>query len=105
MGFKGVVVSPEVKELNMLQEIVKHSPLPLGVFIKGLWPYTISRTKHQNIPLKKYIYSPRKEPMWLDKFYRNYYLFPKKEISLIPKLDQLKQLGFKLFLEFSINML
>ena len=105
MGFKGAVLSPELKDINLLADIVKASPIPLGVFVKGLWPYTISRTKHEEIPLKTYIYSPKNEPMWMDRLYRNYYLFPKKEINLMSKIKSLKNAGFKLFLEFSGNPL
>ncbi|GAB6160908.1 peptidase U32 family protein [Desulfothermus naphthae] len=103
MGFKGAVLSPELKDINLLADIVKASPIPLGVFVKGLWPYTISRTKHEEIPLKAIIYSPRNEPMWMDRLYKNYYLFPKKEINLTSKMEQLKSAGFKLFLEFAVE--
>ncbi len=105
MGFKGAVLSPELKDVNLLAEIAKSSPIPLGVFVKGLWPYTISRTKHEEIPLKTFIYSPRNEPMWMDRMYRNYYLFPKKEINLSSKIELLKKAGFKLFLEFAPSSL
>jgi putative protease len=99
MGFKGVVVSIELSKQEYI-ELATNSPLPLGVFIKGIWPYTTSRTKHPELHLDTLYLSPKKEGLWVKEIGANYYVFPDRLIDLTHKRRELKKAGYKLFLEF-----
>lgn len=102
-GVKGVVISPELKREDYL-EISQNSPLPLGILVYGLWPYTISRTKHPSVPVFKPIISPKKEKLWIADMGKNFYVYPNWVIDLRKEIPILKKAGFVMFLELHIPL-
>ncbi len=101
LGVKGAVVSPELKKEDYL-ELVKNSPIPLGILVYGLWPYTISRTKHPLVPLNTPIISPKKECFFVSEIGKNYYVYPNWLVDLRNEIPLLKKAGFVMFLEIDI---
>ncbi len=103
MGFMGVILSPELGKKDYM-ELARTSPLPLGIFIRGIWPYTISRTIHPKLDTHTKLLSPKKEGLWIKKLGFNYYLFPDWLVDLRGETGVLKKAGFDLFLELIISV-
>ncbi|RQD66636.1 peptidase U32 family protein [Desulfonatronovibrio magnus] len=97
MGFKGIVLSPELAESDMTR-LMTSSPLPTGVIIQGLWPVCISRTFAQEARPVAFFESPKKETFWTAQHDENYYTFPNWEINLRQHDTTLRKSGCCLFL-------
>ncbi len=103
MGIQGVIISPEMSKKEILS-LPLSSPLPLGIVIKGIWPFCISRTKSEYIQEHTLFFSPKGEGLWLKKLGQNYFVFPNWILDLSHKIFELKKAGFSLFVNLDIPM-
>jgi len=97
VGFAGAIVSPELERDSFLA-LPEHSPLPLGIVLKGLWPLCISRTFSDDLKTREPFTSPKQETAWAITHDKNYYLFPNWEINLSEYKNILSQAGYSLFI-------
>jgi putative protease len=98
--FKGVIVSPELSRKDYFL-LPKHSPVPLGIVISGSWPLCISRIISENLNTEKAFISPKKEAAWVIKNGPNYWIYPNWIIDIRAKKDQLKRMGYRLFVNLA----
>ncbi len=101
LGFKGVILSPELCKEEVVS-IARSSPLEVGMVIKGMWPFCVSRTKREDLEEEKLILSPKGEGMWIKRYGENFFIFPNWEIDLSSKIPLLKRAGVSLFVEILI---
>ena len=97
MGFSGAIVSPELEGRDILS-LPKNSPLPLGIVISGFWPLCVSRTLNQELQPGQVLKSPKGEHLFIRKKGANTHLYPNWELDLSPKLQDLDQAGYRLFI-------
>lgn len=95
MGFSGAFVSPELNQEDVLS-LPQKNPLPLGIVIKGYWPFCISRILSPELKLGSFLESPKKELLWIDKQDQNIFLYPNWELDLSSKKSELEQAGYYL---------
>jgi putative protease len=98
--FKGVIVSPELSRKDYVSLPI-HSPLPLGIVISGSWPLSISRIISANLKTEKAFISPKKEAAWVKKNGPDYWVYPNWIIDIRAKKDQLKRMGYRLFVHLA----
>jgi putative protease len=96
MGFKGVIVSPELGRDDYFL-LPKQSPLPLGIVISGNWPLCVSRTFSENLKTDKPFTSPKGEKTWASKFGSDYWIYPNWILDIRSKQDKLEKAGYCLF--------
>jgi putative protease len=96
MGFKGVIVSPELGRKDYLM-LPKYSPLPLGVVISGNWPLCVSRIISEKLDAQKPLISPKGEASWIKKFESDYWVYPNWKLDISTKKKQLEKAGYRLF--------
>ncbi len=97
MGFSGVIVSPELGKSDYTKLPAK-SPLPIGIVVGGNWPLCISRNISEAIDTEKPFVSPKGEQAWIRKYGANYWIYPNWPINLTPVQEQLKKIGYRLFI-------
>lgn len=97
MGFAGAVVSPELSGEDMLG-LVKQSPLPLGVVIKGAWPLGVSRVLSPEIKTCVPLSSPKQEVCWAVRYDQNYYIYANWSVDLYKRREELSRAGYSLFI-------
>jgi putative protease len=97
MGFSSAFVSPELSKADFLA-LPAHSPLPLGIVTKGLWPLGISRIIAEETELMSPIYSQKKEICWVRKYNQNYWVYPGWELDLGVVTKKLESAGYSMFL-------
>lgn len=98
--FKGVIVSPELSRKDYFSLPI-HSPLPLGIVISGSWPLSISRIISANLKTERAFISPKKEAAWVKKNGPDYWVYPNWIIDIRSKKDQLKRMGYRLFVDLA----
>jgi putative protease len=96
MGFKGVIVSPELGRDDYFL-LSKQSPLPLGIVISGNWPLCVSRTFSENLETDRPFTSPKGEIAWASKFGSDYWIYPNWIFDIRSKQDKLEKAGYCLF--------
>ena len=96
LGFKGVIVSPELgrKDYFMLP---KHSPLPLGIVISGNWPLCVSRIISEKMDIQNPLISPKGEESWVKKIESDYWVYPNWKLDIRAKQNELEKAGYRLF--------
>jgi putative protease len=99
-GFKGVIVSPELGKKDLLS-MPKNSKIPLGIIIKGYFPYTISAVKSDELKSDELFFSPKKEGGFIKKIDSLYWIYPSWEIDLREYKNELKKAGFSMFAEIN----
>jgi U32 family peptidase len=103
MGLSGVIVSPELSGTDMLG-LPSHSPLPLGVVLKGLWPLCISRTVSPDLKANTAFASPKGETAWVRKMGSTWWVYPDWPLDLGPKREELASAGYRLFVNMDETM-
>ena len=93
MGFKGVIVSPELGQDDYFL-LPKQSPLPLGIVISGNWPLCISRIISEGLKTKRTFTSPKGEKAWASKFGSDYWIYPNWILDIRSKQDKLRKAGY-----------
>ncbi|MFP4533177.1 MAG: peptidase U32 family protein [Desulfobacterales bacterium] len=96
MGFSGVIVSPELGKTDYTKLPAK-SPLPLGLVVSGNWPLCISRSVSDAVAMENPFVSPKGEHAWIRKYDNNYWVYPNWPMDLTPVRDQLKKIGYRVF--------
>jgi len=99
MGFSSAIMSPELPAEDIM-ELAKRSPIPLGMVIKGLWPFGISRILASEVKEETPIKSPMNEVAWVKKYGQNYWIFPGWELDLSPEMRKLERAGIRMFVHF-----
>jgi putative protease len=97
MGFKKAVVSPELSGKDMLG-LVRQSPLPLGVVVKGYWPMGISRFPVEGIKAADPFTSPKNEVFWTKKYGENNWIYPGWPLDIKEHSEELQKAGYELFI-------
>ena len=97
MGFSGAIVSPELGKTDYTRLPAK-SPLPLGIVASGYWPLCISRNISDAIDTEKPFVSPKGEQSWIRRYGSNYWVYPNWPIDLTAVQDQLKKIGYRVFI-------
>ncbi len=103
MGFCGVIISPELSKKEILG-IPLQSPLPVGIVVKGVWPFCISRTKLEKVEENTLLVSPKGEGLWLKKIGQNYFLFPNWTLDISHRISTLKKAGFSFFIYLDVSI-
>ncbi|MBA3036148.1 MAG: U32 family peptidase [Desulfobacterium sp.] len=96
LGFSGAIASPELGRDDYLN-LIKNSPLPLGIVISGNWPLSISRTLSSQIQTDYPFISPKGEHAWATKYGSNFWIYPNWSIDLTDKKDELIKAGYSMF--------
>ncbi len=96
IGFKGVIVSPELGGQDFLR-LPGQSSILLGIIIWGNWPLCISRTLTDSLEVGKIFESPKKEKAWVQSYGSQYWIFPDWHLDLRNKKDELIKAGYCLF--------
>jgi putative protease len=97
LGFKGVIVSPELG-VSEIMNFPKLSPLPLGIVISGNWPLCIARTLTEQMETNTPFISPKGEQAWVTKYESNYWTYPNWMIDLKGQKRKLEKTGYSLFI-------
>jgi len=100
MGFSGVIVSPELGKTDYTKLPAK-SPLPLGIVLSGNWPLCISRSISDAIAPEKPFVSPKGEHAWIRRHGSNYWVYPNWPVDLTGVRDQLKKIGYRVFVHIN----
>jgi putative protease len=100
LGFKGVIVSPELNKEEYLY-LPKCSSLPLGIVISGNWPICLSRITPENLKLNTLFASPKNEDAWAVKHGSCIWIYPNWGIDILSEKEKLKKAGYKFF----VNMI
>lgn len=96
MGFKGVIISPELSK-NDYQQLPEQSCLPLGIVIHGNWPLCISRILSDQLSTESDFASPKNEKAWVKKYGNNYWVYPNWKLDLTKEQQFLREAGYQLF--------
>lgn len=96
IGFKGVIVSPELGKADCLSLPAK-SPLPLGIVISGNWPLCLSRVLSTDLTPELPFSSPRGEQAFARRHGSNFWVFPNWRVDLSAKRELLEKAGYRLF--------
>ena len=96
LGFHGAYVSLELPREDLLA-LPGLSPLPLGVVLKGVWPFGITRYFSPATHTEETILSPKGEALWTRKYGQNLWIFPNWELDLIPYERDLFGAGYSVF--------
>jgi putative protease len=96
MGFKGVIVSPELGQKDYLL-LPEQSPLPLGMVLYGNWPLCVSRVLSDRLETETLFTSPKREAAWATKNESDYWVYPNWKLDLRPHRNILEKGGYRLF--------
>ncbi len=96
MGFKGVIISPELSK-NDYQLLPEQSCLPLGIVIHGNWPLCISRILSDQLSTGCDFASPKNENAWVKKYGNNYWIYPNWKLDLTKERQFLREAGYQQF--------
>jgi len=100
MGFKGVIISPELDK-HAIRRLGAKSVLPLGIVLSGNWPLGISRMAPADFaPLTRFT-TPRGEGAWFAGYDGLFWLFPDWKLDLTAKRGALEKAGFELFVHLN----
>jgi putative protease len=96
MGFSAAFVSPELPKEDLLA-LPRLSPLPLGIVIKGFWPFGISRVLAHEVSTWENLSSPKGEVLWVARNGQNYWIYPAWELDLTEHKEALREAGYTTF--------
>ena len=96
MGGQGVIVSPEMGHTD-LQALADKSVLPLGIVVTGFWPFCVSRVLADDLKSGQPFVSPKEEQGWAVRHGALYWIYPNWPLDLRSEQEQLKRIGFRLF--------
>lgn len=96
LGFTGAFASPELPKED-LTALPKHSPLPLGIVMGGMWPLCLSRTKAPEVKTEEALRSPKGEALWVRGYGPTWWIFPGWPLDLSPAADELAKAGYSIF--------
>ncbi len=97
LGFSGAIASPELGSDDYLN-LIKNSPLPLGIVISGNWPLSISRILSGQVQTDYPFISPKGEYAWATKYSSNFWIYPNWIIDLTDKKEELQKAGYSMLI-------
>ncbi len=97
LGFSSAIISPELPAEDVMA-LAKKPIIPLGMVIKGLWPFGISRILAEEVKEETPIKSPMHEVAWVKKHGQNYWIYPGWELDLSGELKHLERAGISTFI-------
>jgi putative protease len=100
VGFRGVIVSPELGKADY-ELLACNASLPLGIVLSGYWPLCVSRVIDGNISLAEPFKSPKGETAWVQFHGGNYWVFANWPLDISSKRTWLEKLGFTLFIHLN----
>ena len=97
LGCSSAIISPELpaEEVAVLSQ---NSPLPLGIVVKGMWPFGIARFLSEAVRFDQPIKSPMHETMFVRQYGQNNWIYPAWELDLSNESKTLERLGFKFYI-------
>ncbi|MGE4551519.1 MAG: U32 family peptidase [Desulfovibrionaceae bacterium] len=96
LGFHGAFVAPELPGEDLLA-LPKQSPLPLGVVLRGAWPFGISRILAETLPARTALYSPKNEGLYVRRWGQNHWIYPAWDLDLSAHRAELERAGYVWF--------
>lgn len=96
LGFSSAIISPELPAEDVYA-LAKKPIIPLGIVVKGLWPFGISRILADEVKEETPIKSPMHEVAWVRKHGQNYWIYPGWEMDLTSEIKHLEGAGIKTF--------
>lgn len=96
LGCSSAIISPELSGEDMLA-LARNAPLPLGVVIKGMWPFGLSRFLADSVKFDSPVKSPMHEVLFVRKYGQTNWLYPAWELDLSEEYKTLDRAGFKTF--------
>lgn len=96
LGFSSAIISPELPAED-IHALSKKPIIPLGVVVKGLWPFGISRVLAEEVREETPIKSPMHEVAWVKKYGQNYWIYPGWELDITSEIKNLERIGIKTF--------
>ena len=96
LGFKGVIVTPELGQKDYLL-LPGQSPLPLGIVLYGNWPLCVSRVLSDRLEAETLFMSPKGEAAWATKIETDYWVYPNWKLDLKAQKKTLEKAGYRLF--------
>jgi putative protease len=96
MGFKGVIVTPELGQKDYFL-LPTQSPLPLGMVLYGNWPLCVSRVLSDQLETERLFMSPKGEAAWATKIDSDYWVYPNWKLDLRSQRESLEKGGYRLF--------
>lgn len=96
LGFSSAIISPELPAEDVFA-LTKKPIIPLGMVVKGLWPFGISRILADEVKEETSIKSPMHEVAWVKKYGQNYWIYPGWELDLTSEIKHLERAGIRTF--------
>jgi putative protease len=96
LGCSSAIISPELPGEDVLA-LSNNPPLHLGIVIKGMWPFGLSRFLADPIRLDEPIKSPMHEVSFVRKYGQTNWIYPGWELDLSEEYKGLDRAGFKSF--------
>jgi len=97
LGCSSAIISPELPEEDVYA-VSQNPPIPLGVVIKGLWPFGIARFLSEEVRFEEPIKSPMHEVAFVKKFGQNNWIFPGWELDMNEEFKKLERMGYRSFI-------
>ncbi|PIE75255.1 MAG: peptidase U32 [Deltaproteobacteria bacterium] len=102
-GFSGAFISPELCRDDILS-LPKYCELPLGLVIKGYFPFAVSAVMNEDINMDKLFTSPKKEAGFVKKHDSLYWVYPAWELDLSEYKGLFKKAGYSVFVQMHENV-
>lgn len=96
LGFSSAIISPELPGED-IYALAKKPIIPLGIVVKGLWPFGISRILADEVKEETPVKSPMHEVAWVKKYGQNYWIYPGWEMDLTSEIKDLERMGIRTF--------
>ncbi|MEF2232301.1 MAG: U32 family peptidase [Pseudodesulfovibrio sp.] len=94
LGCVSAIISPELPGEDVL-ELAKATPLPLGMVIKGMWPFGIARFLSEAVRQDEPVKSPMNETAFVRRYGQNNWIYPAWELDLNGEWKNLVRMGIK----------
>ena len=97
LGCSSAIVSPELSA-DDLYALSQNPPIPLGIVLKGMWPFGIARFQTEAIRQDEPIKSPMNEVSFVRRHGQNNLIYPAWELDLAEHWKTLEKAGFRWFI-------
>jgi putative protease len=97
LGCSSAIISPELPA-DEVAVLSQNSPIPLGIIVKGMWPFGIARSLSEEVRFDEPIKSPMHETMFVRQYGQNNWIYPAWELDLSNEHKTLERLGFKFYI-------
>ena len=94
LGCSSAYVSPELSAEDV-ELISRNPPLPLGMVVKGMWPFGIARFLAEDVRFDDPLKSPMNETAFVRRYGQNNWIYPAWELDLTGEFKAITRMGFK----------